>query len=147
MSFHSHTSHRWSERWYIALFCLPAIFWAVMTFGTNTIFTVALFAAIGFYLFARKRFHQSGNRIRSKEKAILAAGICLLASSMLAHSDYVDNGIAMSADDLLFVIEMTLLVGTYALTFLSAFLPEGIYEALENKVDTGKGNVNTFIGG
>lgn len=146
MSFHSHTSHRWSQNWYVALILAPVIFWAILTFGTATMFVVGFLAAIGFYLFARKRFHQSGNRIRSKEKAILAAGLCLLVSAGLAHSDYVDNGIIVSANDMLFVVEMTLLAGTYLMTGLSIFLPDGIYEAIENKVDTGASN-SFIIGG
>jgi len=146
MSFHSHTSQRWSERWYIALVIFPIALWSIMTFISGTVFTVGFLASIAFYFFARRRFHQSGNRIRSKEKAILAAGIVFLIAVGLSRSDYVDGGIMVSKDDMLFVLEMTLLGFTYILTLLSIFLPEGIYEALENKVDNG-GGVNTFITG
>lgn len=146
MAFHAHTSVRWSERWFIALIFLPIIIWAMLTFISTTVFTIGFLATILFYFFARKRFHQSGNRVRSKEKAILAAGIALLLSCALSRSDFVDGGITTSANDMLFVLEMTLLVGTYFCTLLSIFLPEGISEAIENKVDSGQQN-SFIIGG
>ncbi len=146
MSFHSHTSQKWSQNWYIALILLPVILYGVLTFVSGTVFVIGFLGTIGFYFFARKRFHQSGNRIRSKEKAILAAGISLLIACALGRSDFVDGGINASVDDWMFVLEMTLLVGTYLFTLLSIFLPDGIYEAIENKVDTGQAN-SFIIGG
>ncbi len=146
MSFHSHTTQRWSERWYIALIVFPIALWAIMTFVSTTVFTIGFLASIGFYFFARKRFHQSGNRIRSKEKAILAAGVAFLVAAALSRSDFVDGGIVVSKDDMFFVAEMTLLALTYGFTMLSIFLPDGIYEAIENRVDD-DGRVNTFITG
>lgn len=147
MSFHNHTSQRWSQNWYIAFILLPAILWFVLTFVSTTVFWVGLVATIVFYWFARRRFKQTGNQLRSKEKAILMSAISLVGAIVLARYDYTHGGIAVSQNNLWFVVEMTLIAGTYMLVLLSVFLPQGISEAVENSVDSGGGRVSTFISG